>query len=137
MRPAGGIIGDAWGIRSPFELACCSFLVATLYVFVALPYMAPEALSDGKRPNVQGVAGFFAPLRVMVPQTLALPSGKIKRHYGVLFLCAGVFLGVVSSNLQAKATVLTVSSWPRATPRFSSRCTPRPSLSFTSPITDG
>ena len=72
--------------------------------------MAPEALSNGKRPNVQGVAGFFAPLRVMVPQTLALPGGKVRKHYGVLFLCAGVFLGVVStSDAQAKTTVLTGS----------------------------
>ncbi|KAK1834466.1 major facilitator superfamily domain-containing protein [Podospora conica] len=94
----GGMLGDAWGVRRPFELACCSFLIATLYVFVALPYMAPETLSDGKRPKVQGIAGFFAPLRVMVPQTLVLRSGKIKKHYGVLFLCAGVFLGVLATG---------------------------------------
>lgn len=137
-RPAGGMLGDAWGIRRPFELACCSFLVATLYVFVALPYMAPETLSDGKRPKVRGIAGFFAPLRVMVPQSLVLPSGKIKKHHGVLFLCAGVFLGVVGSGApQKKHLVLTVPSWPRATRPSSSKCTPRPNSSSASLITDG
>jgi hypothetical protein len=107
------MLGGAWGIQRPFELACCSFLLATLYVFVALPYIAPESLSDGKRPKVRGIAGFFAPLRVMVPQTLVLPSGKIKKHHGVLFLCAGVFLGVVSSSTPhppPEKAVLTIPS---------------------------
>lgn len=90
------MIGDAWGIRRPFEVAFCSFLIATLYVRLALPEIPREAMSDGKRPRPTGLAAFVAPLRVLIPQWLVLPSGQMTKHYGVVFLCAGVFLGVVS-----------------------------------------
>ena len=91
------MIGDAWGIRRPFEVAFCSFMLATLYVRAAVPYIAAEFLSSGPRPDSKGIAGFLSPLRVLVPQKVFLESGLVRKHYGVLFLCAGVFLGVVSS----------------------------------------
>jgi len=97
MDIGGGMIGDTWGIRRPFEVAFYSFLLSTLYVRVAMPYIPAEALSGGDSKQSKGLAGFFAPLRVLIPQRLVLESGRLQKHYGVLFLCTGVFLGVVSS----------------------------------------
>jgi hypothetical protein len=92
----GGMIGDAWGIRRPFEVAFYSFLISTMYVRIAIPYIAAESLSSGSKSDSKGLAGFFAPLRVLAPQKVILASGVMKKHYGVVFLCSGVFLGVVS-----------------------------------------
>lgn len=93
----GGMIGDKWGIRRPFEVAFFSFLLSTFYVRTALPYIAAGSLPSDSKPNPKGPAEFFAPLRVLSPQKVLLCSGAVKKHYGVLFLCAGVFLGVVGS----------------------------------------
>ncbi|KAK3343396.1 hypothetical protein B0T25DRAFT_485703 [Lasiosphaeria hispida] len=93
----GGIIGDAFGIRRPFETAFFSFLLATLYVEFALPYISPESMSNGK-PEVKGLAAFFAPLKVIAPQKFQLQSGKIIKHYGVVFLCLGVFFAVLATD---------------------------------------
>src|SRR5690348_391352 len=90
------MIGDAWGIRRPFEVACFSFLLSAVYIRIAIPHIAAESLSSGSKPNSKGLAEFFAPLRVLAPQRILLDSGLARNHYGVLFLCAGVFLGVVS-----------------------------------------
>lgn len=89
------MIGDEWGIRRPFEVAFCFFLLSTVYVRLAIPYIAAESLSSGSNQNSKGVAGFFAPLRILAPQNVRLAGGPVTKHYGVLFLCAGVFLGVV------------------------------------------
>lgn len=93
---AGGMIGDAFGIRRPFEVAFCSFLIAAAYVRVALPKITPESMSDGKKPAVKGLGAFVAPLKLLKPQKIALRDGRTVKHRGVLFLCSGVFLGVVS-----------------------------------------
>jgi len=60
-----------------------------------MPYLSPESLGDAKKPGPGGLRGFFAPLKVLSPQTVRLGSGAVRKHYGVLFLCCGVFLGVV------------------------------------------
>ena len=88
------MIGNVFGIQRPFEVAGVSFLLAACYVRIALPYISPESMSAGKSKG--GIAGFFAPLRVLYPQKIRLRSGAVRNHYGVLFLCCGVFLGVVS-----------------------------------------
>lgn len=90
------MIGDAWGIRKPFEVAFFSFLISTFYVRVAIPYIDAESLPSGSKPNSKGPAEFLAPLRVLAPQRVILGSGVLSKHYGVVFLCSGVFLGVVS-----------------------------------------
>ncbi|GAB1312585.1 hypothetical protein MFIFM68171_02795 [Madurella fahalii] len=95
---SGGMIGDKWGIRRPFEVAFFSFLLSTLYVRSALPYIAAGTLSSGSKPTSKGFGEFFAPLRVLAPQKVLLCSGAVKKHYGVLFLCAGVFLGVLATG---------------------------------------
>ena len=94
----GGLIGDHFGIRSPFFTAFALFCAASAYARTALPYIAPEAMADGKARAPGGVAGFLAPLRVLAPQKLRLVSSGgavVTKHYGVLFLCVGIFFGVV------------------------------------------
>ncbi|KAK3368436.1 major facilitator superfamily domain-containing protein [Podospora didyma] len=94
----GGMIGDLWGVQRPFEVAFFSFLIATVYCYMALPYISPESMSNSKKPAVKGIGAFFAPLKVLVPQRLRLPDGSIVENYGVMFLCAGVFLGVLATG---------------------------------------
>lgn len=90
------MIGDAWGIRRPFEVAFYSFLLSTLYVRIAMPHIAAESLSSGSKPHSKGLSKLLAPLRVLAPQKVLLANGVVRKHHGVLFLCGGVFLGVVS-----------------------------------------
>lgn len=90
------MIGDAIDIRAPFDFAFVTFLLSCTYVYLALPYISPESMSNKKKPGPQGIASFFAPLRILVPQRLRTINGGIKKHYGVVILCAGIFLGVVS-----------------------------------------
>lgn len=89
------MIGDVWGISRPFEVAFCAFLLSSVYVRVAVPYIAAELLSNGSKPNSKGFTELLSPLRVLAPQKVFLETGATRSHYGVLFLCAGVFLGVV------------------------------------------
>lgn len=92
---AGGMIGDAWDVRAPFDTAFVAFIVSSIYIRLALPYIAPEDMSGGKKGS--GDSGFFAPLKILVPQKIRLADGKVKKHYGVIFLSIGIFVGVVSS----------------------------------------
>ncbi|OIW26943.1 MFS general substrate transporter [Coniochaeta ligniaria NRRL 30616] len=94
----GGMIGDAWGIIRPFQIAFVFFLISGLYVRIAMPYISAESMNDPKKPAKGGVSGFLAPLRVLAPQVLRLKSGVTRKHYGVLFLCSGVFLGVLATG---------------------------------------
>ncbi|KAK3680913.1 major facilitator superfamily domain-containing protein [Podospora appendiculata] len=94
----GGMIGAEWGVRRPFEVAFCAFLIATLYVRTLLPYISPESMTDTKKPAPKGIAGFFAPLKVISAQRIVLRTGLTKKHYGVFFLCAGVFLAVLATD---------------------------------------
>ncbi|KAI5459434.1 major facilitator superfamily domain-containing protein [Mariannaea sp. PMI_226] len=95
---AGGMIGDNIDIRAPFDVAFISFLIAGTYARFFLPYISPESLTDGTKQGQSGAAGFLAPLRVLVPQRLKLANGKIRRHLGVIFLCMGIFLGVLATG---------------------------------------
>lgn len=90
------MIGDAIDIRAPFDVAFISFLISALYARFALPYMSPASMSAGGKTSRGGVSGFLAPLKILVPKRLRLADGRLKKHYGVLFLCGGIFLGVVS-----------------------------------------
>jgi len=93
MVIAGGMIGDYLGIRRPFEVAFCSLLLSTIYVRVALPFIAPETISNDKSGS-RGLSAFFSPLRLLAPQKVCIRA-VVRNHHGILFLCAGVFLGVV------------------------------------------
>lgn len=87
------MLGNTFGIRTPFDVACGFFLLSCLYLLVSIPYIPPP-VQTGKAGAKS--TGFLAPLRILVPQNIRLAGGKNVKHYGVIFLCAGIFLGVVS-----------------------------------------
>ncbi|TQV97909.1 hypothetical protein V2A60_006374 [Cordyceps javanica] len=91
----GGLLGDTFGIRAPFDVACGFFLLSCVYILVSLPHIPPPP-KTGK--SSERSSGFFAPLRILVPQKLRLASGQTSKHYGVVFLCAGIFLGVLATD---------------------------------------
>ncbi|KAH7129962.1 major facilitator superfamily domain-containing protein [Dactylonectria estremocensis] len=93
----GGMIGDSIDIRAPFDVAFVSFLFAGTYAWFTLPYISPDSMVDKNKPGQQR-EGFLAPLRILVPQRLQLANGKIKKHYGVIILCSGIFLGVLATG---------------------------------------
>ncbi|TLD30929.1 hypothetical protein PspLS_02947 [Pyricularia sp. CBS 133598] len=94
---AGGMLGDTFGIRRPFETAFVCFLIAMVYVRLSIPYLPPSADAAGKKAE-RGIKGFFAPLKVLKPQKVRLANGQVKKHYGVFFLCCGVFMGVLATG---------------------------------------
>ncbi|KAJ4854463.1 uncharacterized protein T069G_11442 [Trichoderma breve] len=103
---AGGMVGDAIDIRAPFDIAFITFLISCTYVHFALPYISPDSMSSKKKPGQQGIAGFFAPLKILVPQRVRTSNGGIKKHYGVIVLCAGIFLGVLATDYAPLLTQL-------------------------------
>ncbi|KAJ3494788.1 hypothetical protein NLG97_g3842 [Lecanicillium saksenae] len=91
----GGMLGDRFGIRSPFDVACGFFLLSCVYLMVSIPYIPPPVKTGKSSTRSEG---FLAPLRILTPQNLRLSSGKMTKHYGVIFLCAGIFLGVLATD---------------------------------------
>ena len=89
------MIGEAIEIRAPFDVAFVSFLVSAVYARLFIPYISPESMNDSSKPARNGISGFLAPLRILAPQRLRLADGRTKKHYGVIFLCCGIFLAVV------------------------------------------
>ncbi|KAI6771487.1 hypothetical protein HG531_009112 [Fusarium graminearum] len=89
----GGMLGDI-DIKAPFGTSFCCFILSGIYAWSALPYISPESMSSGGRP----ATGFLTPLKVLMPQKLRLANGKTKKHLGVIFLCAGIFLGVLATD---------------------------------------
>ncbi|KUI57792.1 hypothetical protein VP1G_05077 [Cytospora mali] len=95
----GGMVGDTFGIRMPFQVAFFLFMFATLYARTVLPYISPDSLSDGKQDSkAKGIKGFLAPLRILAPQRIRFFDGHVAKHYGVFFLCCGLFLGVLATG---------------------------------------
>ncbi|KAI8623150.1 major facilitator superfamily transporter [Xylariaceae sp. FL1651] len=92
----GGVLGDLYGIRRPFETAFFLYVVSTLYGALFMPTKTSTDESSQKQSG-RGLSGFFAPLKVIVPRRYRLESGKIIKNYGLIFLALGVFLGVFAS----------------------------------------
>lgn len=111
------MIGEAIEVRAPFDVAFVSFMVASLYVRTCLPYISPESMTDSTKPARSGISGFLAPLKILTPQRLRLADGRTKKHYGVIFLCSGIFLAVVSRHQHCTrwSLLLIRYSWRRAT----------------------
>ncbi|KAM0327480.1 hypothetical protein ACHAQA_005768 [Verticillium albo-atrum] len=92
----GGLLGDLFGIRSPFAVAVGCFIVATIYGALFMPKSSlkeEDTGNTGKAPT-----GMFAPLKILLPQRFRLTSGKVTKHYGLLFLAMGVFFGVFATG---------------------------------------
>lgn len=116
----GGVIGDVFGIVSPFVSAVGCFAVATTYGGIFWP-SPPENDDEANGKTTSGASGFLAPIKVLMPQKYRLDNGKIIRNYGLVFLALGIFFGVVRSSpahLSATVTLTALSSSPRATPPF-------------------
>ncbi|GKU20016.1 unnamed protein product [Fusarium langsethiae] len=90
---SGGMLGDI-DIKAPFETSFCCFILSGIYVWSVLPYISPESMSGGGKP----ATGFLTPLKVLMPQKLRLVGGRTKKHLGVIFLCSGIFLGVLATD---------------------------------------
>ncbi|KAF7531114.1 hypothetical protein G7054_g9198 [Neopestalotiopsis clavispora] len=92
----GGVLGDMYGIRRPFEVAFFLYITSSIYGALFLPEAPTEGQAEKKNPR--GVGGFFAPLKVIVPQKYIQEDGKLFTSYGLIFLALGIFLGVFAST---------------------------------------
>ncbi|KAH7030788.1 major facilitator superfamily domain-containing protein [Microdochium trichocladiopsis] len=95
----GGVLGDLYGIRRPFEVAFFLYVISTIYGAIFMPTEIAKSKKNGTTaPKKVGIAAFFAPLRVIVPHKYRLASGKVITNYGLIFLATGLFLGVFASG---------------------------------------
>lgn len=101
--PVGGVIGDVFGISSPFVSAVGCFAVATTYGAVFWP-SPPEDTDEAAGKTTSGASGFLAPIKVLMPQRYRLDNGKVAKHYGLVFLALGIFFGVVCSRHQKRSS---------------------------------
>ncbi|KAI0376187.1 major facilitator superfamily domain-containing protein [Hypomontagnella monticulosa] len=93
----GGVLGDVYNIRRPFETAFFLYVASTIYGALFLPTgTGNEATSQ--KPSGRGLSGFFAPIKVIVPHKYRLESGSVIKNYGLVFLALGIFLGVFASG---------------------------------------
>ncbi|KAI0455833.1 major facilitator superfamily transporter [Xylaria acuta] len=93
----GGVLGDVYGIRRPFEVAFFLYVLSTLYGALFLPNKTATD-SGNQKQSSHGLNSFFAPLKVIVPHRYRLESGKVVKNYGLIFLALGIFLGVFASG---------------------------------------
>ena len=94
----GGISGDTFGIKSPFEIALILMIIATFYSALCLPYVAPTGASSTAGSPVKGFAALMGPTRMLLPQLWILPSGQRRKQWGAPLLAWGVYLGVLATG---------------------------------------
>ncbi len=95
----GGWLGETYGLIRPFQLAAVALLCCSLYCLLFIPSIDPKILCGEKRgPKPKGLLASLGPLRTMAPQKLRLQDGRIVRHFGVLFLALGIFMGVLATG---------------------------------------
>ncbi|KAI1331670.1 major facilitator superfamily transporter [Xylariaceae sp. FL0255] len=93
----GGVLGDVYNIRRPFETAFFLYVACTIYGILFIPTITSTPESDKKQTG-RAPSGFFAPLKVIVPHKYRLESGQVIKNYGLVFLASGIFLGVFASG---------------------------------------
>ncbi|KAI1254536.1 hypothetical protein MGN70_003941 [Eutypa lata] len=93
----GGVLGDVYNIRRPFEVAFFLYVVSTIYGALFLPESMQGDVGNQKQA-AKGISAFFAPLKIIRPHRYRLESGKIIKNYGLVFLALGIFLGVFASG---------------------------------------
>ncbi|KAL4792219.1 hypothetical protein BDV19DRAFT_392393 [Aspergillus venezuelensis] len=95
----GGIIGDAWGIRRPFEIATVLFSLSSAYSANFVPYIDPKTLSNSNSATKsKGWRALVSGLNVLAPKKIQLADGRIRCHYGITLLALGVFMGVLATG---------------------------------------
>ncbi|RYP50920.1 hypothetical protein DL768_003645 [Monosporascus sp. mg162] len=90
----GGVLGDVYNIRRPFEGAFFLYVASTIYGSLFLPTPAQGDVG-AERHAGKGLSAFFAPLKIIRPHKYRLESGKVVKNYGLIFLALGIFLGVM------------------------------------------
>lgn len=93
---AGGLISDAFGIIAPFRVTLVLFLTSCLYVVLFLPWIPPSGAVATQ--SSAGLAKFFGPLKIFIPQKWTLRNGRVQMESGTILLGAGVFLGVLATG---------------------------------------
>ncbi|KAF2771094.1 MFS general substrate transporter [Teratosphaeria nubilosa] len=93
----GGNLVDIYGISAPWYVSIVTFMVSCVYAACFTPYLSPKIFADRPGQN-RGLRAFFGPLLLMAPSRLRLESGRMKKHYGVTLLVAGVFFGVLATG---------------------------------------
>ncbi|KAL2882669.1 hypothetical protein SGCOL_001876 [Colletotrichum sp. CLE4] len=93
----GGVLGDVFGITSPFIAAIGCFASATIYGAIFWP-ASPEKTDEMDGKTTPGASGFLAPIKVLMPSKYRLESGKIVKNYGLVFLALGIFFGVFATG---------------------------------------
>lgn len=83
------------------------FVVGTLYGAVSWPNSSMGQDESGAKAK-SAPSGFLAPLKVLMPQRFQLESGKIVKHWGLVFLALGIFFGVVSGLSQIHAVAVLI-----------------------------
>ncbi|KAI1324714.1 hypothetical protein F5Y16DRAFT_402125 [Xylariaceae sp. FL0255] len=92
----GGLAAEKINITAPFEIAAVSFLICCTFTLLFVPYIDPITLSSDTK--AKGLAGFFGPIKILGPQMMRLQDGRLKKHFGLLFLAFGVYLGVLATG---------------------------------------
>ncbi|KAI1389331.1 major facilitator superfamily domain-containing protein [Hypoxylon trugodes] len=93
----GGVLGDVYNIRRPFETAFFLYVVCTLYGAFFLPTKTGNESVSQKKGN-QGIGAFFAPIKIIAPHKYRLETGQVIKNYSLIFLALGIFLGVFASG---------------------------------------
>ncbi|KAI2602517.1 hypothetical protein GGR54DRAFT_623960 [Hypoxylon sp. NC1633] len=93
----GGVLGDVYNIRRPFEVAFFLYVTSTLYGVLFMPDSTGNG-HVGQKQNSRGISAFFAPLKIIVPHKYRLKSGKIIKNYSLIFLAIGIFFGVFATG---------------------------------------
>ncbi|KAI1398280.1 hypothetical protein F4819DRAFT_468928 [Hypoxylon fuscum] len=93
----GGVLGDVYNIRRPFEVAFFLYVASTIYGALFMPTGEGNDTNNPKKGG-RGISGFFAPLKIIVPHRYRLASGKVIKNHSLIFLALGILLGVFASG---------------------------------------
>ncbi|KAF2656076.1 MFS general substrate transporter [Lophiostoma macrostomum CBS 122681] len=93
----GGILGDFFGIITPFRITLILFVLCCLYVIAFLPPIPREKDTVAAR-QTPGLRRFFGPFRIFAPQKWILPNGHNSIQTGALTLGLGVFLSILATG---------------------------------------
>jgi MFS family permease len=95
----GGLIGEAFGIATPFRVTAILFLLSCAYVAVCLPSTPPQEKEESQAHQpATGLGRFFGPLRIFAPQQWTVADGRKSTQFGALTLGLGVFLGILATG---------------------------------------
>lgn len=100
----GGVVAEAFGIKTPFRLTFILFVISCAYVFVFVPHIPPPKARESGPNSTKGKDGkrffskFFGPLTVFAPRKFIGRDGVVRTEYGAFLLAWGVFLGILATG---------------------------------------